>query len=56
MKQRVRVKLLKRRQALSHSARKLAAGTKRYAREDSLSQMAAIYAEHRELFKRLGDA
>jgi hypothetical protein len=56
MKQRVRIKLVQRRQALGRSAHKLAAGTKRYAADDYRFRFAAIYAEHRELFKRLGDA
>jgi DNA-binding protein H-NS len=53
MKQRVRIKLVQRRQALRHAARKPAAGTKRYEADDHRSRFAAIYAEHRELFKRL---
>jgi len=56
MKQRVRIKLVQRRQALWYSTRRPAAGTKRYTRDDNRSRMAAIYAEHRELFKRLEDA
>ncbi len=56
MKQRVRIKLVQRRQALWYSTRRSAAGTKRYTRDDNRSRMVGIYAEHQELFKRLEDA
>jgi hypothetical protein len=56
MKQRVRRKLVQRRQALWFSTRQPAAGTKRYTLGDYRSRMAVIYAEKTELFKRLEDA
>lgn len=56
MKQRVRIKLVQRRQGLGRSARKPTAGTKGYAADDYRSRLSTIYSEHKELFKRLEDA
>jgi hypothetical protein len=56
MKQRVRKKLVQRRQAIQYSTSGPAAITKRYTPDEILARAAVIYSEHRELFKRLEDA
>jgi len=55
MKQRVRIKLVQRRQVECRAARK-PAGTKGYLEGDYGSRLAVIYSQHKELFKRLDDA
>jgi hypothetical protein len=56
MKQRIRIKLLQRRRPPARSGLERVAGESRYKTRDHRRRFDAIYAEHKELFKRLEDA